>query len=393
MAEGRRALRAAVVGVSATATSGVRDHATLLAPALASEDVTCTTHWLQRSQTSLRRSRKEVGGWADELAQTLREQRPDVALLHYSAFAYAHRGVPLFAAPVLAALRRAKVPSVVFLHELAYAWRAGDARADLWAATQRIALMDVMRTSRAAIVTTDQRVRWLGSRRWLARRPVAMAPVFSNLPDPGPETKPARQRVVGLFGYAYQGAAATVVLDALDLLALGGHPVQLRLLGAPGPDSDAGREWRAGAHARGVEGELSFSGVLDPQQLSDALASCDVLLCAASPGPTSRKGTLAASLASGRPVIAIDGPLRWPEPVEHGALELVEPTPRALADAIQGLLVDQPRQEMLGARGRHFAQDRMSVQRTARIVAETFQAALDGAKPPAASVAGDQVRL
>ena len=82
----------------------------------------------------------------------------------------------------------------------------------------------------------------------------------------------------------------------------------------------AGREGRVGD-------ALSFSGPLPAQDLSDELAACDLLLFADDPGPSSRKGTLAASLASARPVIAIDGPQGWSELAEAGAVRVVPADP------------------------------------------------------------------
>lgn len=373
MASARRAIRAAVVGMSATPTCGARDHATLLARALEAESVSCSWHWLARTEGSLLASGAEVRGWARALGSELASARPDVVLLHYSTFAYAHRGVPLYIHPTLAALRRSQIPVVTVMHEYAYPWRAWDWRANLWAATQRAVLVDVMRVSSAAVLTTDFRADSLRSKRWLPKRPVAIAPIFSNLPPPAPRARPQRPgQVIGLFGYAYQSAAVALVLDALRLLVDRGLDVQLRLLGAPGGASDAGRAWQQAAERRGLEDRLSFTGILPAQQLSDALADCEVLLFADSPGPTSRKGTLAGSLASGRPVVATDGPRTWHELTRAEAARVVAATPVALEQAVAALLADESLREALGARGKAFAEQQMGVGRSADVVAALF---------------------
>jgi glycosyltransferase involved in cell wall biosynthesis len=111
---------------------------------------------------------------------------------------------------------------------------------------------------------------------------------------------------------------------------------------------------------------LSFSGRLPAQDLSDALADCDVLLFADAVGPTSRKGSLAGSLASGRPVVALDGPQTWSELRDAGAVCIAEPTARGLADALSELLASGPAREGQGARGRSFAESRMSLAGAAR---------------------------
>jgi glycosyltransferase involved in cell wall biosynthesis len=247
----------------------------------------------------------------------------------------------------------------------------------------------VLRTSAAVLATADFRAEWLATRAWLPTRPVVMAPVYSNLPPPAVDARPRdAEPLVGLFGYAYRGAP-DLVLEALQLLRKRHVGARLILLGSPGRESSAGREWLAEGRRRGVAEALAFTGVLPAQALSDALARCEVLLFVDPTGPASRKGSLAGSLASGRPVVAIDGPRSWPEFVRCGALALARPTARSLADAIGTLLADEVRREQLGARGRAFARERMGVQVTARAVRELYEeiaarSATRGA-PPAAS--------
>jgi glycosyltransferase involved in cell wall biosynthesis len=363
-------IRAAVVGISDDTPCGALDHATLLAEALPGENVSCSMHWLERSADSPRAAFSEIRRWAQMLTVELERIEADVVLLHYSTFSYSYRGVPLFVRPTIAALRRTGIPIVTVLHEFAYPWRAGDWRGNVWALTQRAALIDVMRASRAAIVTADFRADWLHSRRWLPRREVALAPVFSNLPAPRlMQRTERREQVIGLFGYSYESASLSLVLDALDALLDRGLGVKLRLLGAPGPTSSAGEQWQAAADARQIADALSFTDVLSPQDLSDALADCDVLLFADSPGPTSRKGTLAGSLASGRPVIAIDGPRTWAELTHADAAQIVAPAAGALADALADALSDEQFREALGARGRAFAEQQMGLAHSAQVIA------------------------
>ncbi len=362
--------RVAVVGMSAVGpTCGARDHALLLAQALREQQVECSFYWLSRTTESLRAGRSEVQGWTRTLASELAAAAPDGVLLHYSVFAYSHRGVPVHVAPTLAALRRAGVPVVTVLHEFVYPWRHRGWSARVWATTQRALLVDVLRSSAAVAVTTDFRAQWLATRPWLPKRPAVLAPVFSNLPVA--REAGARDRaspVVGLFGYAFQGAAVALVTEALALVRARGFDARLLLLGAPGRPSAVADAWLAQARASAVEQALSFSGVLASQELADALAACELLLFVDDSGPSSRKGTLAASLASGRPVVAIDGPRRWEELIEAQAARVVAPTAEALAGAVAELLGQETLREGLGARGRAFASERMSLERAARAV-------------------------
>jgi glycosyltransferase involved in cell wall biosynthesis len=359
----------AVVGISLSSTCGVRDHATLLAGALAREHVACSTHWLTREHTALAPSRAELARFAAQLRAELPRERPDAILVHYSVFAYSHKGLPLFVRPVFAALAAARVPVIVVLHEFAYPWRYGGWRGAVWAVSQRAAMLEVMRVASTAIVTADSRARWLASRRLLPARPVHVAPVYSNLPPAEPGSEGRRDgATVGLFGYAYQGAAQALILDALAELLERGVRVRLRLLGQPGPDSPGGEEWREQARARSIEQALSFSGALPAQQLASELATCDVLLFADGAGPSSRKGTLAGALASGRPVVALRGPVTWRALVEADAVRAVEPNAGALARALAELLADAPEREALAARSRAFYEREMALEHTAALV-------------------------
>jgi glycosyltransferase involved in cell wall biosynthesis len=348
----------------------VRDYATLLTSALGEENVPSSMLWLERREESLLGARSEIRSWTRELTEQLAENRPRVALLHYSVFSFSYRGLPIFAPTILAVLRRARVPLVTVLHEYAYPWGYDGARGATWAVSQRAMLIDVMRASGAVLVTTESRARWLASRVWLAKRPVGVAPVFSNLPvatlgRPDRGESPA----LGLFGYSFRAPMMAVVLDAVSLLRRRGVPLQLRLLGSPGRASSTADAWLAAARRRDVADALSFSGTLPAQGLSDALAACELLLFGDIPGPTSRKTTLAASLASGRPVLALDGPERWAELIEANAAEIVAPTAAALVAAITSLLDDERSREALGARGRAFAEVSMSAGRSAKVLA------------------------
>ena len=323
-----------------------------------------------RSDMSARGAWREVHAWARRLARDLQAERPDAVLLHYSVFDYAHRGVPLYVGAPMSALRETGVPVVAVLHELAYPWGRAGWRGAMWALTQRAALIDVLRSVSTVVVTADFQERWLESRRWAPRRLIAMAPVFSNLPAPQTQADrdPGNTAALGIFGYSYEGVATSLVLDAMRRLADEGVALQLRLLGSPGRSSPSGERWLAEARQRGLAAALWFSGALPAQELSNALAGCTVLVCPDRAGPSSRKGSLAASLLAGRPVVAIDGPRTWSRMSEQGALLLVEPEECALAKAVSELLHDAREADELGARGRTFHEQEMSVEVTAAAV-------------------------
>jgi glycosyltransferase involved in cell wall biosynthesis len=383
-----RPLRLAVVGVSEPGPCGVRDHGRLLAEELEREGLQCSRHWMERGRPSLRGALAEAHAWGAALPALLASERADAVVVHYSCFASAHRGVPVFSHPLTRALRRAGLPVVAIMHELTYPFGPDGARGLMWATTQRLALFELVNAIDAALVTTEDRREWLAGRRWLPRRPVAFAPVFSNLPPPSGRQREDRSRpVVGQFGYHYDGSGE-FVLQALRRLVNQQPPArapELRLIGSPGPDSRAGRAWRERAAELGISEHITFTGLLEPQPLSDELAAADLLVFPDPPGPSSRKGTLAASLASGAPIVALDGPLTWGEFRRADALRIVPRDATALAREIAAMLDDPAARAELGARGRRFAAASMGVERTAAAVREL----LGGLVSPARAAGGD----
>jgi hypothetical protein len=362
----------AVVGMSSGRPCGMRDHAKILAAALGDAGLGHSDHWLSREARTLRGARAEVSAWSRALRGELGMRPPDAVLLHYSVFAYSYRGLPIFLGPVLTALRHCGVPVVGFMHELAFPWGLGGRRGNAWALAHRARLIGLVRACDAVALTTDFRAQWLDSRPWLANRPSALAPVFSNLPEPavGPPSPERERPLVGLFGYSYDRDAISLVLDTLGLLARSGIEPELALLGAPGPNSLLAETWLAAARDRGLAESLSFAGPLPAQQLSDALGACDVLLFADSAGPSSRKGTLAGSLASGRPLVAADGPRAWSELSSREAARVVEPKPEAVAAAVAALFTSVRERDALGTRGSEFAKHEMGVKRSVAAVLE-----------------------
>jgi glycosyltransferase involved in cell wall biosynthesis len=368
--EGESRMSVLVIGVSEGSICGVRDHGRHLSVALQGRDVDVTTAWWERQAgSSLQSTIRDARLWFRELRHAAMVVKPSAILVHYSVFAFSYRGLPIFPVQVFGILGQTKTPIVTFLHEYAYPWRRYRWQCVIWAVTQRLVLWFVVARSSALIVTTPQRADWISSRRWLPRRRVAVAPVFSNLPPERPHHKstPIGPRI-GLFGYGHEAVALQTLLDALLTLRQTTPEARLLLLGAPGADSPSGRHVRALARQCGLEDALDFTGVLPAQDLSDALADCNVLLFADTDGPSSRKTTLAASLASGRPLVALDGPNAWDDLVRDRAIALVGPTSPTLAETVSELLAHIRTADALGGRGRAFADRNMSLDRTATVV-------------------------
>ncbi len=173
-------LRLAVLGISEPGPCGMRDHGRILTAELEREGISCEVHWLERTDTTLTGALREAREWAGALPPRI--AGADAVLLHYSWAAAAYRGLPLLEPLLARLLRRTALPVVAIMHELVFPFGRNGARGTAWALGSRAALAEIAAASDAFLVTTEDRRDWLAGRRWLARRPVAFAPVFSNLP-------------------------------------------------------------------------------------------------------------------------------------------------------------------------------------------------------------------
>jgi glycosyltransferase involved in cell wall biosynthesis len=367
-------LRILSVGVSTTAVCGVRDYATVLAAAGAAE--TDIVWWQRRRPESVPATLEEMRAWFADIDAQLARRRHHAILWHYSVFVHGWRGVPLLAPLIARRLSRSGVPVVGVLHEFALPFGRGGWRAGVWATTQRSVLPLVMRRLAAAVVTTEDRLDWLQSRRWLPRRSLSFAPVFSTLPPAvGGVSRPDERALsVGVLGYGDGEFLAGEVTSAVSLLRARGIDAELVLVGGPGSASGAAERWRRAATAAGCAGALRFTGVVDPARLAAAIAGLDVVVFGDPAGPTSRKTTLAAALALGRPVIAVDGPQRWRPLVRDGAVVLAEPTAEGLAGELARLARDDQARMALGERAARFHRRYMAPQLVAGMVGEAVGA-------------------
>jgi glycosyltransferase involved in cell wall biosynthesis len=338
------------LGISRTGPCGVRDYARVVGRALEDAGAPVDTEWLDLEPGwGPRQLRRCTARWLDDVERRLDGRRYDWLAWHYSVFSYGHAGIPLVARPTARRLAATGVPVVGVLHELAYPFHRSGARGLAFALTQRVALRSVVRSLRAAIVTTDARADWLEGARWLPRRPTIALPVCANVAGGRrPEQRRARP-VVGIVGFASESYLVDPVVAAIAVAA-----ADLLLIGAPGPESAQAERWREASRFAGVADRVSFTGVLDAERYADAIASVDAVVFPDEDGPSSRKGTLAAALAAGRPVVAFDGPDAWRLAVDEDAVALIAPDAGALARALAGLLRDDELRRAQGGRAAVF---------------------------------------
>jgi glycosyltransferase involved in cell wall biosynthesis len=347
------------VGYSSTDVCGVRDAADVLANELGRMGFDVGTRWCERVGVRRSETRRLREAWLARLRRDLDSGAVDAVIFHYSTWAYGVRGFPVQAPHVSGALAASPVPVVGFLHELALPFRLRGWRGATQAVAQRIALVPVVRACDAVLVTTEERTAWLRSRRWLPKRPTRFVPVFSNLP-PAERVVQREQTAtrVGIFGFASPGVEIEAVGEALRLLEVKGRQIELVLIGSPGPESQAAAAWRAACSAHVTD--LRFTGVRPADEVSAELAAVDVVLFPDRGGASSRRGTLAAALAAGRPIVAMEGHEQWPRLVAENAVALTPPSPAALAAVLDSFCTDEGARFEQGRRGERFYRTHMA---------------------------------
>lgn len=371
-------LRLVVAGVSQAPVCGVRDHAIRLAAGLQRAGACVSIVWTEDTGGQ----RPSLARWMADLARRCREHEADAVLLHYSVFAFSWHGVPI-GVPLLAVrLRRLGVQVVLFAHEYAYPWGQRGWRGAVHAVTQRAVLVPLVAVCGAAVVTTPGRQRWLSTRLWLPRRSVGFAPVFSNIsPTPGaPSIRPVQGRI-GLFSFGAEGLALDVVVDAVAEVSRRCPQAHLVLIGAPGPGSPAAERWRRAASHVGCP--LVFTGIAEETEVSRELAACSVIVFPDPWGPSSRKTSLAAALAHGKAVVALDGPHTWRDLVSAGAVSVVAPQPRALAGELCRFLLDPDASAEAGERAHDFHEARLSAETTVKVVFAAIYGSISASTPKA----------
>jgi hypothetical protein len=354
-----------VAGISRTTICPVREVAVALEKEIG--DAAAVRHvWFDADHgRSPRPWLREVGAAIDS--------GPDVIVVHYSVFAFGWRGIPLLAPLLAQRLRRGRAGVVLYAHELAFPFRRRGVRGVVHAVSQRAVLPGLVRASDAIVVTTSARAVWLRSAWWLPGRPIFTAPVFSLVPVGDTAHEAA---VVGIFGYGGWGdAPADIVLgaarDALECI----DGARIEMIGLPGTSGSIARQWIDAAERVGCT--LSFTGPLEPDELSAAIGSCTVMISADPEGPSSRKTSLAAVLALGKATIVLPGTEAWPELVASGAVRVVAPDRSDLAVALRELVTDASARSSLAESAQQFYGRHMGPDHARSALLGAVDAALD----------------
>jgi len=286
---------------------------------------------------------------------------PEWILLQYNPFSWGRAGfAPALVRDVARLRRRTRAPLALMVHE---AWiDVRDPRSALIGTWQRalLALAD------AALTSTQALARELGG----GAVHVPIGATIEPLPI-APEA--ARERLgldgklaVALFGRANPSRLLDHAEAAIAALARAHGPERLAVLNL-GADAPALRA------PRGVA--VSSSGRLDAGELSLRLAASDLVLLPLTDGVSTRRTTLMAALAHGRPVLGLHGVNTDAElAAARDALTLTRAGDReAFARAAVALTAEPARLRALGEAGRRLYEARYDWPVIARRVANVLE--------------------
>jgi glycosyltransferase involved in cell wall biosynthesis len=241
------------------------------------------------------------------------------------------------------------------LHEPYLGWSMNPARL-VAAAMHRLMLAVSARAAARLWITIPA---WASSVRGYARAtvPVRWLPVPSPIPaivDPigvaglRKELAPRGELLVGHFG-SYSPLVTPLLAPVLERILESAPLLRIVLIG------QGSREFAKdfGTSRTQFEGRLHATGAQEASVVSRHLQVCDVMVQPYPDGVSSRRTTMVAILAHGRPAVTNRGILTDAVWLDSGAVELMPSSaPEVLANAVMNLVQDQVSRARLSAEAR-----------------------------------------
>lgn len=309
-----------------------------------------------------------------ELAAALRQESAGTRLLvQYVPHSFGHRAMNLpFCVWLWRQGRRCNI--TVMFHEVTYPWIGSGrvVRHNFLALVNRIMAWFVARSARRVFASIPAWVEML--RRFTGRVRPEWLPIPSTMPREsddqrvaalrtrllGTEQTSTSRRLIGHFGTF--GPRYRAALEAL-LLPLftqeGGEHLCFLCVGRGGAEFAANFRQAHPAFA----GYVLASGPLTAPEVSEHLAACDLFIQPYPDGVSTRRTSVMACLALGRPVLTNAGHLTEPFWAESGAVRLVT-TVEAIPTAVTNLLADRPARIHLAATATALYMDKFDLPRT-----------------------------
>jgi glycosyltransferase involved in cell wall biosynthesis len=282
-------------------------------------------------------------GWRDafaELRTAAAAWRDRWVLLQYTTLAWSSRGFPLRAPCVLDVLRQSGArPGVVF-HDFLPA-RGSGIVGHARASSQLRVLRQLYARSNLAVFTVPvDKIVWLPPRHDKA----IFIPVGSNFPELDRNMKnndalPSSGSTIAVFGFTGGAQGSEEVADiTYALKCVKSKGVRLRLIAIGRGTEVFEGELRKALDGSGIE--LSMLGLMPAEELVQALAGAQVLLCVRG-HVSSRRGSAIAGIVCGVPIVGYRG-AETGFPITEAGVKLVDLRDReGLAHALAQVLTDE----------------------------------------------------
>jgi glycosyltransferase involved in cell wall biosynthesis len=263
----------------------------------------------------------------------------------------------------------------LFVHEVGWDVGRETARRALAGLVHRAMTWCAARSARRVYVTIpawQNRLSLLGARALPQDEEATWVPVASNVPDRADEkrvaglrrallTRTHQQRVLvghfGTFGRFHTALMPHVVARILDEA----HDRTFVLVGRGG---EALRDYIAKERPE-LAARIVATGGLAPEEVAAHLAACDLLVQPFEDGASTRRGSLMAGVALGRPTIANRGRSTEDLWSAERAIHLTDShAPHAFAGAVTKLLADANLRERLAENARRLHAERFAMTHT-----------------------------
>ena len=332
-----------LLGKRDTPADGVQDYSEYLAQALRRRGI----------ETEIARVEWHSEGWIRAL-QKLRNQgakwNGSWVILQYTALSWSRRGFPLGALAVLRSLNRRNLLCAAVFHE---SRRQDGARlvGQLRGAFQDWVIRRIYSEVDVAIFADPlDEIEWLPA----DHNRAVFIPIGANLPEPRlpiqpSNNEPRETRTVAIYCLSDPPYLYNELSDISKAIRVAANGRKLRIVFLGRGTRDA-----QGEISRAFDGtpaETTNLGMRDGREVSDALVSCDVMLCVRGE-MNPRRGSAIAGITCGLPIVAY-GTRNKAFPISEAGVRLVPYRDSdALAANLMQVLSDAPLREQLRAANR-----------------------------------------
>jgi glycosyltransferase involved in cell wall biosynthesis len=252
-------------------------------------------------------------------------------------------------------------------HEL-YLYQKGSVKKYLISFLTRLIFYAGIAASERVVVTNTFRAELISGFPGVTNKQIVVIPVGANvLPEFWPSPKAKKEAVFEItsFGIWSSMRPVKLLLEVIRELRFQ-YTLRLTLLGKVCSDGHGLDTLRTFMTTSEMVSTVEIKGVLTARELSDYLSRSDLFISTLDCGPSGRRGSLAAALAHGLPIVAFEGYERDPFFRNNDNIVLVpKGDVSALTRAIRRLIEDDDMRARLAFRARETYDKYLSWERIA----------------------------